>query len=48
MIEDLEKNLHAAEDVCPGITDEMISHILERVHRCVGASHTAVLSETRE
>ncbi|MCI4386263.1 hypothetical protein PGIGA_G00060450 [Pangasianodon gigas] len=33
VVEDLEKSLHAAEDVCPGITDKMISHILERVQR---------------
>ncbi|KAF7697428.1 hypothetical protein HF521_005846 [Silurus meridionalis] len=31
VIEDLEKSLHAAEDLCHGITDKMISHILERV-----------------
>uniref|UniRef100_A0A3B1J232 non-specific serine/threonine protein kinase n=1 Tax=Astyanax mexicanus TaxID=7994 RepID=A0A3B1J232_ASTMX len=35
VIEDLEKSLHAAEDVCPGVTDRMISHILERVQRSV-------------
>ncbi|TTX06322.1 Serine/threonine-protein kinase 26 [Bagarius yarrelli] len=33
VIEDLEKSLHAAEDVCPGITDQMINHIVDRVQR---------------
>uniref|UniRef100_A0A671SZ96 non-specific serine/threonine protein kinase n=2 Tax=Sinocyclocheilus TaxID=75365 RepID=A0A671SZ96_9TELE len=33
VLEQLEKSLHVAEDICPGVTDRMISHILERVQR---------------
>lgn len=33
VIEELEKSLHMAEDLCPGVTDKMIGHILERVQR---------------
>lgn len=33
VLEELEKSLHVAEDLCPGVTDRMISHILERVQR---------------
>ncbi|XDV39383.1 hypothetical protein PO909_008634 [Leuciscus waleckii] len=33
VLEELEKSLHVAEDLCPGVTDSMISHILERVQR---------------
>ncbi|XP_051534295.1 serine/threonine-protein kinase 26-like [Myxocyprinus asiaticus] len=33
VIEELEKSLYMAEDLCPGVTDRMISHILERVQR---------------
>ncbi|XP_056587319.1 serine/threonine-protein kinase 26 [Triplophysa dalaica] len=33
VIEELEKSLHMAEDVCPGVTDRMIDHILDRVQR---------------
>lgn len=35
VIEELEKSLHMAEDVCPGVTDRMIDHILDRVQRSV-------------
>uniref|UniRef100_A0A8C1R4P0 non-specific serine/threonine protein kinase n=1 Tax=Cyprinus carpio TaxID=7962 RepID=A0A8C1R4P0_CYPCA len=31
VLEQLEKSLHVAEDICPGVTDRMISQILERV-----------------
>ncbi|KAI2650983.1 Serine/threonine-protein kinase 26 [Labeo rohita] len=31
VLEQLEKSLHVAEDICPGVTDRMITHILERV-----------------
>lgn len=33
VIEMLEESLHAAEDLCPGVTDHMITHILDRVQR---------------
>ncbi|KTG04487.1 hypothetical protein cypCar_00003457 [Cyprinus carpio] len=33
VLEQLEKSLHVAEDICPGVTDRMISQILERVQR---------------
>ncbi|KTG38671.1 hypothetical protein cypCar_00003883 [Cyprinus carpio] len=33
VLEQLEKSLHVAEDICPGVTDRMITHILERVQR---------------
>ncbi|KAK7910009.1 hypothetical protein WMY93_014693 [Mugilogobius chulae] len=32
-IEDLERNIRLAEDVCPGITDRMVSHILARYNK---------------
>ncbi|XP_016334585.1 serine/threonine-protein kinase 26-like [Sinocyclocheilus anshuiensis] len=39
VLEQLEKSLHVAEDICPGVTDRMITHILERVQRS-DALHT--------
>ncbi|XP_062311891.1 serine/threonine-protein kinase 26 [Osmerus eperlanus] len=32
-VEELERSVHLAEDVCPGITDTMLTHILERFQR---------------
>uniref|UniRef100_A0A3B3ZCL8 Protein kinase domain-containing protein n=1 Tax=Periophthalmus magnuspinnatus TaxID=409849 RepID=A0A3B3ZCL8_9GOBI len=32
-IEELERNIRLAEDVCPGITDRMVTHILARYER---------------
>uniref|UniRef100_A0A8C3FY19 non-specific serine/threonine protein kinase n=1 Tax=Cyclopterus lumpus TaxID=8103 RepID=A0A8C3FY19_CYCLU len=33
-IEELERNIRLAEEVCPGITDRMVTHILARYHEC--------------
>ncbi|XP_014051443.1 serine/threonine-protein kinase 26 isoform X1 [Salmo salar] len=32
-IEELEKNLHLAEDICPGVTDKMINRIIDKFQR---------------
>lgn len=29
-IEELERNIRLAEDLCPGITDRMVKHIIDR------------------
>lgn len=29
-IEELERNIQLAEDLCPGITDRMVKHIIDR------------------
>ncbi|KAI3376103.1 hypothetical protein L3Q82_016625 [Scortum barcoo] len=35
-IEELERNIRLAEDVCPGITDRMVKHIIARYQKYVG------------
>uniref|UniRef100_A0AAY4A303 non-specific serine/threonine protein kinase n=1 Tax=Denticeps clupeoides TaxID=299321 RepID=A0AAY4A303_9TELE len=35
VLDDLEKSVNLAEDLCPGIIDSMVNHILERVQRSV-------------
>lgn len=32
-IEELERNIRLAEEVCPGITDRMVSHIIARYQK---------------
>uniref|UniRef100_A0A8C7KZ30 non-specific serine/threonine protein kinase n=1 Tax=Oncorhynchus kisutch TaxID=8019 RepID=A0A8C7KZ30_ONCKI len=32
-IEELEKNLHMAEDICPGVTDKMVNRIIDKFQR---------------
>uniref|UniRef100_A0A4W5RB83 Serine/threonine protein kinase 26 n=1 Tax=Hucho hucho TaxID=62062 RepID=A0A4W5RB83_9TELE len=32
-IEELEKNLHLAEDICPGVTDKMVNRIIDKFQR---------------
>ncbi|XP_023697496.1 serine/threonine-protein kinase 26 isoform X2 [Paramormyrops kingsleyae] len=36
VIEELEKRIHMAEDLCPGITDKMLSHIVDKFHKVSG------------
>uniref|UniRef100_A0AAX7T7Z7 non-specific serine/threonine protein kinase n=1 Tax=Astatotilapia calliptera TaxID=8154 RepID=A0AAX7T7Z7_ASTCA len=33
-IEELERNIRIAEDICPGITDKMVTHIIARYQKC--------------
>uniref|UniRef100_A0A3Q4HUV5 non-specific serine/threonine protein kinase n=1 Tax=Neolamprologus brichardi TaxID=32507 RepID=A0A3Q4HUV5_NEOBR len=33
-IEELERNIRIAEDICPGITDKMVTHIIARTFLC--------------
>uniref|UniRef100_A0A8C2IBS8 non-specific serine/threonine protein kinase n=1 Tax=Cyprinus carpio TaxID=7962 RepID=A0A8C2IBS8_CYPCA len=43
VLEQLEKSLHVAEDICPGVTDRMISQILERVQSTASVSQQWML-----
>lgn len=46
-IEELERNIRLAEEVCPGITDRMVTHIIARyqkyVHHLLNWSHSCHL-----
>ena len=35
VMEDLEKSIHLAEDICPGVTDKMGNRIVDKFQRGV-------------
>uniref|UniRef100_A0AAQ5ZBE1 non-specific serine/threonine protein kinase n=1 Tax=Amphiprion ocellaris TaxID=80972 RepID=A0AAQ5ZBE1_AMPOC len=43
-IEELERNIRLAEEVCPGITDRMVKHIIARYQKYVSVSFLASYS----
>ncbi|CAB1315904.1 unnamed protein product [Coregonus sp. 'balchen'] len=47
VIEELEKSLHLAEDICPGVTDKMVNRIIDKFQRHLqkGAIFGVVVTE---